>query len=316
MSSWSNCPSAARLQKIIDERPLGGRAGTKPSENALKNTSAKDLEKTTGNAMKKRSVNALKKRSRNALENGSGYASEETSRNVSGKTSGDALEKETVKPADLDNDNNSSQGVSITNESVDANGGGPKGETEVQRLRRRAVSTGYDEEYSLVVNVERKRTRPQKLRSLIKAAMKLGVEEMQYPSCDSVVTDLKCRINIQAAPEVLVVLLARFGWDASTQPVDKIHGIVKFGPRLDLSRYYLPNEPLRKQSLRYQLVGVVSHAGNLTGGHYTATVRQPDKGLGSTSPAGKKTKRQSSSDAADASAAEKWKLAHDTRVTD
>ena len=173
------------------------------------------------------------------------------------------------------------------------------------------VTYTSQEEFNIYVGPAIGERAPQKLRSLIRQGMKDRVA-MSCSVCGEI-SNRKCRTNIAAAPAVLVIHINRFHRDPSSQRYSKGHAIVRFGPRLDLSRYYLPNKPVRPQSLRYQLVGVISHAGTLNGGHYIATVRQPDKDP--TATPNQNNKRRRSSDSTDTPDDGKWKLANDDRIT-
>ena len=143
-----------------------------------------------------------------------------------------------------------------------------------------------------------------------------GYVELACSVCGDGTSKRKSCINIEAAPAVLAIQIRRFSWDRATAAHGKITEIVQFGPHLDLSRYYIPNKPIRKQSLRYELVGVISHAGTLDHGHYTATVRQPGQASDSISKSNENAKRGRPSDAVDPLANGEWKLANDSEVTD
>ncbi|MCJ1438293.1 hypothetical protein MMC27_007681 [Xylographa pallens] len=177
------------------------------------------------------------------------------------------------------------------------------------------VLTSYDNEYTLAVNCKEGEREPQEIRHLIKQAMK-GYVELACSVCGDGISNRKSPINIEAAPAVLAIQIRRFSWDQVKEAQGKITEIVKFGPHLDLSRYYLPNKPVRKQSLRYELVGVISHAGTLDRGHYTATVRQPGKISESIIKSNENAKRGRPPAVVDLLADGEWKLADDSEVTD
>ena len=176
------------------------------------------------------------------------------------------------------------------------------------------VTTGFDEAYGLIVRPTMQRGTPQTLRFFIKTAMKER-KQIQCSECNKP-SDVKARINVDAAPAILVIIIARFFQGTRGLRPRKSHAIVTFESRLDLSRYYIPNKPVRKHSLRYQLVGVLYHQGSLAAGHYTAAVRQPDENSGLPTRSHENAKRRRSSDAANRPAGGKWKLANDSTITD
>ncbi|MCJ1403637.1 hypothetical protein MMC11_006860 [Xylographa trunciseda] len=169
------------------------------------------------------------------------------------------------------------------------------------------------DEFSLSVNVPEEASEPLGLQALIRLSMKERVGA-RCDVCDENHLNRRCLINIAAAPDILVIQLRRFSFNKETLRSKKITQIVKFEQHLDMSRYYLPNKPIRHQSLRYELLGVVNHSGTLARGHYTAIVREPDKTAAPATRTDKKRKREQESSVASDSANETWKLASDTMV--
>ena len=68
-------------------------------------------------------------------------------------------------------------------------------------------------------------------------------------------------------PKIIVIILKRFSMDGS----DKITDLINFPLEdLDLSKYVKGYHP---DSYKYDLYGVCNHVGNVSGGHYTAFVK-------------------------------------------
>ena len=68
-------------------------------------------------------------------------------------------------------------------------------------------------------------------------------------------------------PKIIVIILKRFSMDGS----DKITELINFPLEdLDLSKYV---KGYRPDSYKYDLYGVCNHVGNVSGGHYTAFVK-------------------------------------------
>ncbi|MCJ1384947.1 ubiquitin-specific protease ubp2 [Xylographa soralifera] len=298
MSTQSNCPSSTKLLKTIGEKPLDPKRGNK-----VDTTAGKEKQPTAGQTAGQ------------TTNQTTGQTTRQTTGQTAGKKAGKkAVGKKTVDTADLESDSSISRGISIKDDKQQQPGDGPHGETPVQRRRRKAVWCSYDEEYSLGVNCMEAAPKVQKIRNLIKQTM-IGYIEVACPKCGKRESNRKYHLHIEAAPAVLAIHIRRFDWEMENDRLKKINDVVSFGPRLDLSKYYVPNKPVRKQSLKYKLVGVVNHQGTLKGGHYIATVKQPDIDEGPKTKPDKKTKRGRSSDAADAPADGKWMLADDGKIS-
>ena len=83
------------------------------------------------------------------------------------------------------------------------------------------------------------------------------------PSCGRFGTQNK-EERIHSWPQVLVLHLKRWDFDRSTQSATKVNREISYETVLPISQNYM-----------YHLVGVVVHAGQAGGGHYTAYVRSP-----------------------------------------
>lgn len=79
--------------------------------------------------------------------------------------------------------------------------------------------------------------------------------------------EIRKTIHFFSFPKILVVVLKRFSPDGS----QKINNLIDFPlQNLDLSKYV---RGYNKQSYLYDLYGVCNHMGGVTGGHYTAYVK-------------------------------------------
>ncbi|KAG1472886.1 hypothetical protein G6F56_001274 [Rhizopus delemar] len=84
-------------------------------------------------------------------------------------------------------------------------------------------------------------------------------------------------LTISKLPDVLLIHLKRFSFDGPFN--NKLETMVNSPIRgLDLSKYvpssmFSPNHPPEKSTFSYDLYAVSNHYGSLTGGHYTACVR-------------------------------------------
>ena len=89
--------------------------------------------------------------------------------------------------------------------------------------------------------------------------------------------DLPVRMKIEAAPDVLVIMIARFAYTATGRE-SKVSSRVRFGKNLDLSKYLIdPGYPAKpeKGTLQYELVASLQHSGTLHGGHYITAAKDP-----------------------------------------
>lgn len=78
--------------------------------------------------------------------------------------------------------------------------------------------------------------------------------------------DVNKTISFWSFPKVLVITLKRFTHDGT----NKLNNLVVFPHNLDLSKYVKGYNP---KSYKYELYGVCNHIGGVTGGHYTAFVK-------------------------------------------
>ncbi|MCJ1234162.1 hypothetical protein MMC14_002120 [Varicellaria rhodocarpa] len=87
--------------------------------------------------------------------------------------------------------------------------------------------------------------------------------------------DFPIRVNIVAAPEVLIVQLVRYATHGhardSTFSSARINAPVRFKPYMStLTKYHVDNVPLT-----YQLVAVLQHLGGMANGHYLTVAMSP-----------------------------------------
>lgn len=82
------------------------------------------------------------------------------------------------------------------------------------------------------------------------------------------------KLDIWRLPDVLIVHLKRFmANERFGQYLEKIETSVDFPLELDLKEYSVS----KQKECEYQLIGVVNHFGNISGGHYTSNVKVEDK---------------------------------------
>lgn len=79
--------------------------------------------------------------------------------------------------------------------------------------------------------------------------------------------DIQKKVQFFSFPKILVIILKRFSPDGSQKIENKIEFPLE---NLDLSKYITG---YNKQSYVYDLYGVCNHSGGVTGGHYTAFVK-------------------------------------------
>jgi len=80
------------------------------------------------------------------------------------------------------------------------------------------------------------------------------------------------KITLWTLPKVLFIQLKRFNYDVQSN--EKIEAHVEYPLEgLDLNEYVSNNN--NDKSIRYSLIAVVNHRGNLAGGHYTAFAKMP-----------------------------------------
>eukprot|EP00271_Cylindrocystis_brebissonii_P020783 TRINITY_DN704_c0_g5_i1.p1 TRINITY_DN704_c0_g5~~TRINITY_DN704_c0_g5_i1.p1 ORF type:complete len:1137 (+),score=257.14 TRINITY_DN704_c0_g5_i1:236-3646(+) len=89
------------------------------------------------------------------------------------------------------------------------------------------------------------------------------------------VVTAKKDVKLQSLPRILVLHLMRFSYGPLGS--SKVHKPVRFPASLTLARELLASNAGSAEARRYELVASVSHRGKeLSGGHYTADVRQPN----------------------------------------
>ena len=97
------------------------------------------------------------------------------------------------------------------------------------------------------------------------------------PQCNTT-HDPPVRMKMEAAPDVLVIILARFSYTIEGGE-NKVNSRVSFEKTLDLSRYLIINPGFHakpeKGTLQYELVASLQHSGTLHGGHYFTAAKDP-----------------------------------------
>ncbi|KAI7872098.1 hypothetical protein BDF14DRAFT_1756361 [Spinellus fusiger] len=142
------------------------------------------------------------------------------------------------------------------------------------------TSTTYNSFMSLSLPIPAKRSGPSSV-SLLQCLDYFVKEEILEkedawfcPRCKALRRATKS-LTLSRLPDVLLIHLKRFSFDGPFK--DKLETIVKYPIKgLDLSGY-IPNSLINPSEnrplLTYDLYGISNHYGSLTGGHYTACVR-------------------------------------------
>ncbi|KAI8369314.1 uncharacterized protein BYT42DRAFT_104176 [Radiomyces spectabilis] len=149
------------------------------------------------------------------------------------------------------------------------------------------TSTTYNTFMSLSLPIPAKNNHPSKV-SLYQCLDEFVREEIldfdnawHCPRCKKPRRASKA-LTLSRLPDVLLVHLKRFYYDGPFR--NKLETTVDYPLRdLDLSRYippsmFSPEKAQEHESLKYDLYGVSNHYGSLTGGHYTACVRNGYRG--------------------------------------
>ncbi|KAI8372436.1 hypothetical protein BD560DRAFT_394930 [Blakeslea trispora] len=144
------------------------------------------------------------------------------------------------------------------------------------------TSTTYNSFMSLSLPIPAKRSGPssvsiyQCLDYFVKEEILDDDDAWQCPKCKALRRASKS-LTISRLPDVLLIHLKRFSYDGPFK--DKLETNVE-SPMvgLDLSRYvpssmFSPDHPPDRSSFSYDLYAVSNHYGSLSGGHYTACVR-------------------------------------------
>ncbi|KAL9557999.1 hypothetical protein MBANPS3_001099 [Mucor bainieri] len=149
-------------------------------------------------------------------------------------------------------------------------------------LTCQATSTTYNSFMSLSLPIPAKRSGPssvsiyQCLDYFVKEEILDHDDAWQCPKCKTLRRASKS-LTLSKLPDVLLIHLKRFSFDGPFK--DKLETIVESPMSgLDLSRYvpstmFPPDQPPEKSAFNYDLYAVSNHFGSLTGGHYTACVR-------------------------------------------
>ncbi|KAF7726254.1 ubiquitin-specific protease doa4 [Apophysomyces ossiformis] len=144
------------------------------------------------------------------------------------------------------------------------------------------TSTTYNTFMSLSLPIPAGRTGPPKvslyqcLDYFVKEEILENDDAWHCPRCKTLRRSSKS-LTLSRLPDVLLIHLKRFSFDGPFR--DKLDTVVDAPIRgLDLSGYvpstmFSPDNSIEKPSLNYDLYGVSNHYGSLTGGHYTACVR-------------------------------------------
>lgn len=145
-----------------------------------------------------------------------------------------------------------------------------------------ATSTTYNSFMSLSLPIPAKRSGPasvsiyQCLDYFVKEEILDNDDAWNCPRCKARRRASKA-LTLSKLPDVLLIHLKRFSYDGPFK--DKLETIVESPMTgLDLSRYvprsmFPPNSPPENSSFSYDLYAVSNHFGSLSGGHYTACVR-------------------------------------------
>ncbi|KAI8644102.1 hypothetical protein BD408DRAFT_450842 [Parasitella parasitica] len=145
-----------------------------------------------------------------------------------------------------------------------------------------ATSTTYNSFMSLSLPIPAKRSGPpsvsiyQCLDYFVKEEILDNNDAWQCPKCKTLRRASKS-LTLSKLPDVLLIHLKRFSFDGPFK--DKLETIVESPlSGLDLSHYvpstmFPPDQSFEKSVFNYDLYAVSNHFGSLTGGHYTACVR-------------------------------------------
>lgn len=159
-----------------------------------------------------------------------------------------------------------------------------------------------EEEGELIIEEEVEE--PQLSGSVRQRTLSREEEDALIKTLDVKVPDVRCtaekRFVLERAPEVLAIQLKRFAQVGFRGGLRKISGHVEFPLELDLAPFVeelsgeksktelkekshtakrkragsCPNERGKTRGYKYELTGVTVHGGSLSGGHYTAYVRE------------------------------------------
>lgn len=144
------------------------------------------------------------------------------------------------------------------------------------------TSTTYNSFMSLSLPIPATRTSPttvnlyQCLDYFVKEEILDNDDAWHCPRCKKLCRASKS-LTISKLPDVLLIHLKRFSFDGPFN--NKLETMVDSPIRgLDLSKYvpssmFPPDQPSEKSTFSYDLYAVSNHYGSLTGGHYTACVR-------------------------------------------
>ncbi|KAI9011013.1 hypothetical protein CLU79DRAFT_709908 [Phycomyces nitens] len=142
------------------------------------------------------------------------------------------------------------------------------------------TSTTYNTFMSLSLPIPAKRSGPssvslfQCLDYFVKEEVLEKDNSWNCPTCKKHRRATKS-LTLSRLPDVLLIHLKRFSFDGPFR--DKLETMVKYPLKgLDLSRYVpstMTDPSQDRPSFNYDLYGVSNHYGSLTGGHYTACVR-------------------------------------------
>ncbi|KAI8090382.1 hypothetical protein BDF21DRAFT_436817 [Thamnidium elegans] len=154
--------------------------------------------------------------------------------------------------------------------------------SQLRCLTCHATSTTYNTFMSLSLPIPAKSTGPtsvslyQCLDYFVKEEILEKDDAWKCPKCKALRKASKS-LTLSKLPDVLLIHLKRFSFDGPFK--NKLETIVDSPMTgLDLSRYvprtmFSPNQPIEKSTFCYDLYAVSNHFGSLTGGHYTACVR-------------------------------------------
>ncbi|XP_075306787.1 uncharacterized protein LOC142368495 [Odontesthes bonariensis] len=102
------------------------------------------------------------------------------------------------------------------------------------------------------------------IKEFFKGSEFSGENQMYCEQCDTKV-DATARNVVEHHPDVLILLLKRFDFSYRHMSYVKINAVVDVPFTLKIS-----------ENQTYELYAVVEHFGDLTSGHYTATIKSPD----------------------------------------
>ncbi|KAI8890947.1 cysteine proteinase [Backusella circina FSU 941] len=149
-------------------------------------------------------------------------------------------------------------------------------------LTCRTTSTTYNAFMSLSLPIPAKKSGPssvsiyQCLDYFVKEEILDQDNAWHCPKCKTKRRASKA-LTLAKLPDILLIQLKRFSFDGPFN--DKLETVVNSPMTgLDLSNYvpntmFPPNQPPEKSAFSYNLYAVSNHFGSLTGGHYTACVR-------------------------------------------